>query len=187
MILGKNIRLRLPESDEDHLLLVTWRNDPDMKLMFYDDEPISLDTHLKWWSRVSADPTQRNYMIETIPQPGSNDVQIIGMTALVGIDWVNRHAEYGRLKIDAAYQRKGYAYDAEVTLMRHAFDSLNLHRVWLHALAYNEAVIKLHEKTGFQHEGCLHDHIFKHGRYLDVVAMGMTENRFHLQHNGATE
>ena len=179
MILGERIRLRLPETAEDHALLVKWRNDADMKLMFYDDEPISLETHMKWWAKVSSDPSQRNYMIDV---HDNGAAQAIGMTALVGIDFVNRHAEYGRLKIDARWQCKGYAYDAEVTLMRHAFDSLNLHRVWLHALSYNTAVIKLHEKTGFTHEGCLKDHIFKHGRYLDVVSMGMTADRFHMQH-----
>src|SRR6185436_18823562 len=101
-----------------------WRNDQQMKTMFYDDEPISLETHLKWWAKVSADPSQRNYMIDALD---TGSPIVIGMTALVGIDFVNRHAEYGRLKIDAKWQGKGYAYDAEVTLRRHAFDSLNLH------------------------------------------------------------
>src|SRR5690242_18580594 len=102
-----------------------------MKSMFYDDEPISMESHLKWWAKVSTDPTQRNYMIDA-----SDIGKTIGMTSLVGIDWVNRTAEYGRLKVAANYQRQGYAHEAEILLMDHAFNSLNLHRVWLHALAY---------------------------------------------------
>lgn len=175
MIYGERVRLRLPETQSDHELLVKWRNDPGMKLVFYDDEPISLETHMRWWAKVSADSSQRNYMIDAID---TEKPTAIGMTSLVGIDTVNRFAEYGRLKIDAAYQRRGYAYEAEVLLMRHAFDTLNLHRVWLHALAYNEAVIKLHEKTGFRHEGCLRQHIFKHRCYYDVVAMGLLVEEF---------
>lgn len=175
MILGKNIRLRLPETDKDHELLVMWRNDPDMKLMFYDDEPVSMDSHLTWWKRVSVDPTQRNYMIDAVDR---DNFMPIGMTALVNLDWRNRTAEYGRLKIDARYQKRGYAFDAEMTLMRYAFDSLNLQRVWLHALDYNVAVIQLHLKTGFTQEGCLRQHIYKNGRYYDVMTMGLLADEF---------
>ena len=177
MIYGERVLLRLPESDEDHELLVNLRNHAAMKRYFYDDEPISMESHLKWWAKVSADPSQRNYMIE------ATDVgKAIGLTSLVNIDFINRTAEYGRLKIAANYQRQGYAFEAEVLLMRHAFDTLNLHRVWLHALAYNEAVIKLHEKTGFQHEGCLKGHIFKHGKYEDVVTMAMSAEEFRAKY-----
>lgn len=183
MIQGERIRLRLPESDDDHRLLVALRNDPAMKLAFYDDEPISLETHLRWWAKVSADLSQRNYMIDAIDYGVDVSKYFpVGMASLVNLNFINSTGEYGRLKIAAEFQRKGYAYDAEVTLMRHAFNTLNLHRVWLHALAYNEAVIKLHEKTGFQHEGCLKQHVFKHGQYHDVVTMALLADEFRAKY-----
>lgn len=182
---GEKIRLRPPDSPRDHELLVQWRNDPAIAKMFYDDEPVSMDSHLKWWAKVSADLTQRNYMIDALDispedptNPSGNAYIPVGMTALVNMDFRNRTVEYGRLKIDPQYQGRGYAFDAEITLMRHAFDALNMHRVWLHALDYNEAVIKLHEKTGFSHEGCLRQHIYKNGQYYDVVTMGLLAETF---------
>lgn len=180
MIQGERIRLRLPDTAADHRLLVEWRNDPAMKPYFYDDEPVSMEGHMRWWAAVSADPAQRFYMIELAEAAPV----AIGTTSLLHIDWRNRTAEYGRLKIAPGWQGQGYALEAEMLLMRHAFDFLNLNRVWGHVLDFNERVLKLHTKAGFSQEGCLRQHIYKNGRYYDVVTIGLLAEDFRRQFPG---
>jgi RimJ/RimL family protein N-acetyltransferase len=62
--------------------------------------------------------------------------------------------------VDASSERgqhchwgKGYGYEAMQLVLRFAFDELNLHRVQLTVFSYNERVIVLYEKLGFQHKG----------------------------------
>jgi RimJ/RimL family protein N-acetyltransferase len=195
MIVGKRIRLRLPETREDHVLQIEWRNDPEIKPYFYDDEPVSMEVHMRWWEKVSTDSYQRFYMIDAVTEPSDPyellEVPIpIGTTSLLQIDWRNRTAEYGRLMIgDANYRGKGggFALEAEVLLMRHAFDSLNLHRVWGHVLDYNERVMNLHHKVGFKEEGRLRDHIYKNGCYYDIIAIGLLAEEFKVLFSSTTE
>lgn len=172
MIEGARVLLRLPDGAGDHRKLVDWRNDAELKQWFYDDEPVSMEGHLCWWAGVRTDPSQRFYMIEA-------NGEAIGCLGLLNIDWRNRTAEYGRLKIgNPNFRGKGYAFEAEVLLMRHAFDSLNLNRIWGHVLDNNARVLALHEKVGFVQEGCLQQHIYKHGRYYNVVTIGLLAETF---------
>lgn len=192
MIVGKCVRFRLPETQQDHEHLVRWRNDPRIKPYFYNDDPVSLESHMKWWAKVSADPTQRNFIIE-IPDNnvahddyyalgGEIEYIPIGMGSLMNIDPVNRTGEYARFKIDPDYQGRGYATEAEILLMRYAFDSLNLNRVWLHAFPENPALMKLHANTGFVIEGRMRQHIWKNGEWRDVLVMGLLADEFRTRH-----
>lgn len=181
MIIGKRVRLRLPDTPLDHQLQVEWRNAPAIKPYFYDDEPVSLEGHMRWWESVSVDSEQRFYMIDALTEATEPYTILkspipIGTTSLLHIDWRNRTAEYGRLMIGAEeYRGKGggFAFEAEVLLMRHAFNSLNLNRIWGHVLDFNDRVMKLHNKVGFVQEGLLRQHIFKSGKYYDIITIGL--------------
>ena len=99
--------------------------------------------------------------------------ELIGVTYLLGIDWVSRCAEFS-IQIGAESARgRGIGEAATRLTLDHAFGDLNLHRVSLSVLASNARAIALYEKVGFRAEGLLRKAAFKEGRYLDVVAMGM--------------
>jgi RimJ/RimL family protein N-acetyltransferase len=181
------IRLRLPEPD-DHPLLAAWCNDPDLTPHFYADEPVSLESHLRWYEGVKNDPNQRFFVIEALVEPptaseygtpyqyipGLKPPAPIGTTGLLNMDWRSRSAEYGRFKIgDRRYRGNGCGFEAEMLLMRHAFEHLNLNRVYGYVLAYNERVRALHRKTGFVEEGCLRQAVYKRGQYHDLVVVGL--------------
>lgn len=44
--------------------------------------------------------------------------------------------------------------------------------------SFNEASIRLHEKLGFQREGCLRRTIFTQGQYFDVIVFGLTVEEY---------
>jgi RimJ/RimL family protein N-acetyltransferase len=60
---------------------------------------------------------------------------------------------------------KGYGTEVTVLMVAYAFDTLNLHRVWLHVLEYNEAGRRVYQKVGFREEGVLRQCHFAEGRY----------------------
>jgi len=178
MIVGKKVRLRRPpDRGPEHELLVAWRNDPANKRFFIEEEPISLDSHLAWWDGVRQDHSQRFYMIETLPGV-EGDPAVIGTISLYDIDWRNRTAHYRRLLIAPDYRRQGYASEAEFLLLDYAFHHLNLNKIWSDIFESNTAALKLHEKTGFQVEGVLRQHVFKDGRYVNMVLIGLLKREF---------
>lgn len=182
MIAGKKVRLRRPpDRGPEHEFLVDWRNDPANKPFFNDEEPLSLDSHLAWWDGVRKDPKQRFYLIETVDMVEGFVSELIGTTSLFDIDWRNRTAQYGRLLIIPGYRTRGFASEAEFLLLDYAFNHLNLHKVWTDILAYNEAALALHAKFKFKDEGRLCQHVFKGGKYVDVILLGLLAEEFRDQ------
>jgi len=190
MIRGQRVQLRLPDTEEDHVLQVQWRNQPEISAYFYSDEPVSYEGHIQWWAKLRQDATQRFYMIDALTEPVEPYNPLaqpipIGTTSLLDIDPINRTAEYGRLMIgDGNYRGKGggFALEAEVLLMKHGFYSLNLNRICGYVLEFNKRVMALHYKVGFKEEGLLRQNIYKNGRYYDVIVIGLLAEEFRQLH-----
>jgi len=77
---------------------------------------------------------------------------------------------------------QGYGTDAAITLCTYGFAYQNLNRIWLECAAEHEAAIRCYEKVGFHREGFLRQHCYRHGRYWDMVAMGMLRGEFQTRH-----
>lgn len=189
MIVGRKTRLRRPECISDHELIVAWRNDPASKPFFFEEEPISLESHLVWYEGVKSDPSQRYFVIESLVSP-AGDTGVgehaslekplpVGTIGLLHIDPRNRSAEFGRLLVGRPeYRRGGFAREAEFLLMNFAFNYLNLHKMWAEVIAGNEAALGLYREFGFVEEGVLRQQIFKGGRYVDIVRIGLLAEDF---------
>jgi len=182
MIEGKLVRLRFPEPG-DHLQLVKWRN--DNLRYFFSDEPVSLESHLDWYERVSHDASQRFFVIEfrgtyhlhqdsSFPPP-------IGTIGLQNIDFRHRRAEYGRFLIAEEYRGKGYGKDALLTLLNFAFTMLGLHKVYGEILTRNSEAFDLCESLGFHRAGYLVDHVFKEGQFWNVTRVAVLTDTWESQ------
>jgi RimJ/RimL family protein N-acetyltransferase len=101
----------------------------------------------------------------------TKDGEHIGNTNLFEVSPEDRKAEFGIMIGEKAYWSKGYGSDAAQTLLRFAFDEMNLHRVQLFTYAFNERAIAAYVKSGFAEEGRRRQAIFRGGAYHDVVVM----------------
>jgi RimJ/RimL family protein N-acetyltransferase len=84
---------------------------------------------------------------------------------------------YG-IGIGAAHQRRGYATDAVLLLLRFMFGERRYHKCEARIYAYNVASLELHRSLGFVEEGRLRDHEFFAGSHHDVLVVGMTAAEF---------
>jgi RimJ/RimL family protein N-acetyltransferase len=57
--------------------------------------------------------------------------------------------------------------------LTHAFENMNLHRVWLRVHSTNERAIRCYEKVGFVKEGVFRDGDFVRGKYINVNIMSV--------------
>ncbi len=110
----------------------------------------------------------------------TSDDRVIGFIALDGLDWIARSG-WVRIGIgDTANRGKGYATEAMQLLLRYAFDGLNLNRVNLNVVSYNERAIRSYEQVGFRYEGTQREVICKEEQRWDIVDMGILRQDWEL-------
>ena len=146
------VRLRLPSTDEDHRLQVTWRNSALARRSFYSEVEVTMDGHMRWHDKLMADPTQEFFMIDLLVDPANPNVRLpkpmpVGTTCILNINQENRSAELGRLMIGSSASRGlGLAWDAQTALILFAFEHLKLNKVYGEILKTNAASRGLHKK-----------------------------------------
>jgi RimJ/RimL family protein N-acetyltransferase len=171
MIYGEKTRLRRIER-ADIPTFVRWFNDPEVREFLTMYRPISIAEEEKWFEEQLGVKDQELFAIET------TDGVHIGSVGLHRINWQYRHAELGIAIGEKAYWSQGYGSDAIHTLLRFAFQEMNLHRIHLRARADNARGIRAYEKSGFRHEGRLREAIYSNGRYYDELHMGILRREF---------
>lgn len=102
----------------------------------------------------------------------------IGNIAFRQIDYIHRSAEYAIIVGEKKYWGKGYAFEASCLLLKHGFDNLNLHRIFLGTPANNLGMVKLAESLGMTMEGVGREEFFKNGRYQDVKHYAVLRSEF---------
>lgn len=171
MIQGDTIILR-PVEKTDLERLVTWRNDPSISKYFFNVFPLSMAGQENWFEDLLGREDKRLFIIDTTEKVP------IGTVGLDNIDFKNQRAEFGSLLIQPSHQGKGFALDATMTLLRFAFDHLNLNRIYLQVFNWNKPAIKLYLRCGFQEEGLLRQSVYKDGRFQDILLMAVLRDEF---------
>jgi len=174
MLIGERVRLRSIER-EDLPTFVRWFNDPEVRqyLMMY--EPMSMAKEERWFEEMLERKNDFVFAIEA--QIGEQWVPI-GNVGLHRIDWKNRTAVFGIALGEKAYWGQGFGTDATRTMLRFAFEELNLHRVELEVFDFNSRAMRSYEKAGFRHEGTRRQALFRQGRYHDVHLMSILQSEY---------
>ncbi len=104
---------------------------------------------------------QVRLMIESV-----NPKQAVGMLDLFDYEPLHRRAGIGIL-IDEKVQSKGYASAALEVVIDYAFHTLQLHQLYAHVAADNEASLHLFKKCGFSIAGCKKEWLFQNRQWVD--------------------
>ena len=157
---------------EDIPAINRWRRDPAViEGVGAPRRFIGLDVDLKWF-----DDYLSRRGTETRCAVCLDDGALVGMASLTRIDPVHRNAEFHVLIGERASQNRGLGTAAARATVRHAFDDLNLHRVYVSILLSNIASIRMCEKAGFRHEGTIREGVYKNGGYHDLALMGVLKS-----------
>lgn len=108
----------------------------------------------------------------------------IGNISLDRIDWVNRSAEFSVIIGEKDYWNKGYTTEAAKFLFHHAFNKLNLGRIWTGMAASNIGMIRVAEKLGMLEEGRRKSAVFLEGEYVDVIEFGILREEWNQKGEG---
>ncbi len=172
MISGKRVRLRAIER-VDIPTFVKWVNDPEVqRYLGRTPYPISFAAEERWFEEQLNDEKSHIFAIET--EKGVH----IGNIGLHEIDYKDGKATLGIMIGEKGYWDQGYGTDAIRTLLRFAFQELNLHRVSLEVFESNKRAIRCYQKCGFRHEGVAREDSFRGGKRHNKILMDILRQEF---------
>lgn len=79
---------------------------------------------------------------------------------------------------NTADRGRGYGRQALELLIDYGFKTLDLHRIQLQVLEFNQAAIRLYEKAGFVREGVLREFLIREGRRYDLIMYGLLKKEW---------
>ncbi|HEU5369639.1 MAG TPA: GNAT family protein [Ktedonobacterales bacterium] len=174
MLRGEQVVLRAL-TREDLQRQWEFANDPAFHLLIHDEpwEPLSLARATARFeaSLGAAERDGPHFAIEA-------DGKYIGHCLLYQFDHTAHTCMLGIGIGDSAYQGRGYGREALRLLLDYAFRRRNLHKVSLTVSGDNERAIRAYRACGFVEEGCLRQHVWGNGVYLDLVCMGLLRSEW---------
>ncbi len=169
MFEGDKTRLRsYRNSDYDDLMV--YINDIEVlrNLFIGPPYPLTEKDEKNFLDKISAFNKDYNFAIET-----KSGCKYIGGCGISDIDWKNRNCQVGIFIGSKDYRGKGYGTDALQTLVNFVFEQLGLKKFSLEVFAFNERAQKSYKKIGFETEGVFKNHIYRDGRFHDVIRMAV--------------
>lgn len=147
-----------------------WINDPELMRMLGRAAPVSDAEHERWFAGLHGRTDCVYFAVETSPKGGEG--RHVGNVWLWALDWRHRKAELRIVIGDRQQHGRGTGTKAISLACSHAFDALNLHKVYACVLAFNSRARRSFEKAGFVEEGVLKEDRWVDGRYSDVYVLG---------------
>lgn len=170
MIAGEHVILRAFER-EDAERCYRWMNDPNIVRTLKSRYPIAFQNEREWLERVigvAGSDSERHFAIER-----KDDRSHIGNASIHDIDWVSRNAAFGLFIGEPSAWNRGFGGDAIRTLVRFAFDEMNLRKLHINVFEYNDRAKHVLESQGFVQEGRLRQEFYREGSYHDILILSI--------------
>jgi RimJ/RimL family protein N-acetyltransferase len=164
MIAGEHVILRAFER-EDAERSYRWMNDPNIVRTLKTRYPIAFQSEQEWIEHaIHAEASERHFAIER-----KDDRSHIGNASIHEIDWVSRRAWFGLFIGEPTAWNRGFGGDAIRTLVRFAFEEMNLSKLSIRVFEYNDRAKHVLESHGFVTEGLLKRDFYREGTFHDIV------------------
>jgi UDP-4-amino-4,6-dideoxy-N-acetyl-beta-L-altrosamine N-acetyltransferase len=166
----KDIELILVQ--EDHIETIRdWRNSEQVKAYMYTDKYITLEDQRKWFESIKGSPKSKYWII-------SWDKKELGLVSLTNIDTALNSCYWAFYLGDTSVRGAGIGGKVEYKILEYVFENLKLNKLRCEVFAFNEKVIKMHEKFGFRREAYYREHCLKNGKYEDVVGLAILKSEW---------
>lgn len=159
---------------EDYLITSQWRKDEEIQNLVGGPKYFVSKEKERQWVLNTINDNSRMVLGICLKE---ND-KLIGTVNIQDIDWINRSAHVPIQIGDKKYWGGGYASEARILALKFAFDERGMHRIWAVVLEHNEPSIRQCERLGFVREGILRDSVFKDGKFLNQVYLGLLKQDF---------
>jgi [ribosomal protein S5]-alanine N-acetyltransferase len=126
----------------------------------------------EWFRYVSEElPGETSWVIEV-------EGALAGIANLHHLSGPDRNAMFAIGMLSPAYIGHGLGVESSRLVLRHAFTTLGLHRIWLRVLSNNARAIRCYEACGFVYEGTQRETCLLDGTWLDDHFFGLLDREF---------
>ena len=150
----------------DGAKLLAWANSPEVKPYMYRDHIITETEHYAWYTKAMGSLTQ--FIIQA-------DDEDVGFAQCSCVSQKDKRWTWGHYIAEPSARGKGVGKATEFLMTDYVF-SLGAHKVGIEVFAWNELPIAMHERFGYIREAHYKRHIFKDGKYHDVIGLWMTDD-----------
>lgn len=173
---GKLVKLTAPR-EGDSAIMAAWTQNSDYLRLMDTDIARPLSEEAVADSEKGEGRNSAYFRIRTV-----EDDRLIGFVVLHSFEWNNGTSWLSIGIGEPDYWGRGYGFEAIQLILRYGFMELNLHRVSLNFISYNERAEKAYAKAGFAHEGAEREACYRDGRYYDLVYMGILRTEWLQRH-----
>lgn len=164
------MQLRMPK-EKDAEGILSWMHDPATREIFATDfSSFTLDKVLDFINNANNDKNV-NFVC------ADNDDNYLGTVSLKNIDYSAKNAEYA-VSFCPCSHGTGAAAFATMEILKYAFETLGLERVYLNVLSDNLRANGFYKKMGFVFEGEFRNHIIINGRLKNLCWYSMLKDEF---------
>jgi RimJ/RimL family protein N-acetyltransferase len=164
MLSGKKTFLRAIEKS-DLKTLMDWRNKPELRQYFREYRELGSDQQNAWYENmVLNDNRVRMFAIL------NSEKQLIGACGLCYINWVDHNADFSiYIGHDDIYIDEDLAIDVSQTMIKYAFEELNMHRLWAEIYDFDHPKTKMFNTLGFELDGRHRETHWTNGKWCDSL------------------
>lgn len=166
-LIGETIYLRGLEPGDIDGPYAEWLNDQESD--FYTGHAIWPNSSTKMRGFLERVCSSKNDLVLAIVDRKTD--RHIGNVGLHNIDWVNRNCKMAILVGEKSMRGGGRGTEAVKMVCDHAFQRLNLHRIYLGVREDNVPAVRAYIKAGFTEEGRMVQSLFSRGQFYDIISM----------------
>src|SRR3989338_6659107 len=163
---GRIVNLCLFTKD-DIPTLTRWINDPELRDFLRSVLPKTEKQQEDWFNKLGSNEENIVLGIET------KESILIGSMGVYQINWRDRVCTTVWWIGEKEYWGKGYGTDAKMFLLDYIFNTLNLRKVCSSVITFNERSLQYNLRCGYVREGLRRQHVFKKGKYWDMIDLGL--------------
>jgi hypothetical protein len=152
-----------PIEAEDLENIRSWRNNPNIQKYLREYRLFSKAQKKEWYNSII-----HNNKFEMFLVKDKQTSEAVGVCGLTYIDWVNRHADVHIYtgKQEAWIDNK-YCPAALQLILKYAFNSLNLNKVWAEIYEIDNKKMDFFKDNNFKIDATLREHYYYDGKYYD--------------------
>lgn len=169
---GKDIRLNevtfinfINLNFEEKKMVRAWRNNENVMKWMFQDHFITEEEHNNFIADLREDKKNIYWLLKNL------NGEYLGIISLNRIDIRNKNAYMG---IYSNPEKNLHAGRLIISYVKEVINKvMPLHTLKIEVTENNEHAINFYKKSGFNEEGRLKEFIFRDGRWLDVIVMGI--------------
>lgn len=159
-----------PMTEGDLMMVLAWRNSPNVRAAMYHSHLISEDEHRAWFARIKDDCSSVWLIFE------NGDGSSCGVGYFTQINQAAGTALWGFYAAPEA--GKGTGTRLGEALLSYAFNELKLRKVNAEVISSNNISLKFHRKLGFNQEGRFSAEYFNGQSYEDIHRFAMNRRQW---------